>query len=1413
MADRAEVHQLQNRISRLVNDRLTERMKEYFSKIIPEDVLLTIDSLSYDIGEVSWDELEEVIEERFMKALEEDIALRLRLLENPQANVGAGIKSSDIATSKSALLEYFLLTGTMPWWSQSFANIDLENLLDDFYVADRNKLKEMLIRIGKKETVRKRIVNQFSEESIKKIIKAAEHTEAEYIFQSHKEIVEVQKERQLVKIGVTEFHKAVWLFILNYLLAEQSSNFSKKVFIRSNLLQLSATYNIAFHDVLHVFYDALEQEDNPKNYVALQNLIREIVEEETELISSKYLPNEKRETKKGKENVISEGIKLLRYFLNLGTLPHGFEKLSSKELAELLLNAIQSFPVEARKVILAHRSIGFKPIDHLYKLLGAAGIKKVFSLIFPVEERKMSEVAAVLQTLQITNPFVPLTSSELNNVLWQFIFDAVTLSGNTGMSEDSLMAKVVDRLEVQYGSGKFTTWHLLAQALEKAAGSSVQHQQAFKTVEKVVASIIKETGSNASFEIRQQEQMMYPYKEEIALPASAKRMKDVVRYLLQYGSIPWWGEEFYHRPVADMLLTLYQQDKPAFILLFRQAMQSPQMKKRFLDNLPVEIIDDLLNELPQGKTTSLYVKEFFILLNETGMMQYYNNAFIQKKLFAIAADLLADNGYTLLSQSTFYKESIIRLAGFLKIETEDFILRMLEVVSASVNYIEVVKIEETLRVFQTIVRLFKMEVVAKVSLTQVENSLQEKKASLYKTSERRTGEEVINRTNIEEGYIEESSTVETIAIQLQKYLPGINITTQEGATSVSNLIEYFLAWNRLPNTFVQLQEKERAVLLKQLVIYMFRENKARLKDIFVKPSVSVTAAIYIIELFADHKDILQEQVFDHLSQLDIVVTKNEVDENPALIKFQDAEGIEQTQPFSLEEFFISGESNSENVTPALIHKHATYILEYFLRYNKLPDDVSIQAAWKINLLLKEIVIFLFTNDPSYLQELFDKPEIAIEAKLHLYDIFAISNSIVTDKISKMMDVKRENDFIQFLFTSGVIPHLANKNDVGEFVDNYLKSEWKIKKQDNLAWLMASPSFAKIVLEKSGIVALLKFAEHKISWPFSGTSIIQTWFALIQRGIGSSFDREKVLELFKRFNISFISGAIIIRSDEEYTSAFLKFLTDYFKGSAGVIYKTLFNFISAGNNGFDTIELERMKKMLVLLKQKVQQHEELHYIDKQLEAEMAKQLYDAKNDKEKLQAQQEEQDKKREEEKNRALEGEQELLKENKNGFYIRNAGLVLLHPFIETLFKRVGLMEKRKFVTEEARNRAVLLLQYLASNQTEQEEHELVLNKILCNVPLTEPIPVSFTPTELETEVCSELLKVVIDRWPKMKNAKPDGIRGSLILRNGVIRLTEDGWNMKVEQKAYDIILQTLPWAFSFIKTGWMDKPLITEWI
>jgi hypothetical protein len=162
--------------------------------------------------------------------------------------------------------------------------------------------------------------------------------------------------------------------------------------------------------------------------------------------------------------------------------------------------------------------------------------------------------------------------------------------------------------------------------------------------------------------------------------------------------------------------------------------------------------------------------------------------------------------------------------------------------------------------------------------------------------------------------------------------------------------------------------------------------------------------------------------------------------------------------------------------------------------------------------------------------------------------------------------------------------------------------------------------------------------------------------------------------------------------------------------------------------------------------------------------------------------------------------------------YIRNAGLVLLHPFINRFFSMLKLVEKRKFISEEAKEKAVHILQYLIFEKSDMPEFELTLNKILCGIPPVMPVKSSVLLSPEEHDLSISLLKGVIENWAILKNSSVENLRASFLLRDGKLTKEPDGWRLRVEQKGFDVLLKQIPWSYSTVKLPWMNEVIHVDW-
>lgn len=163
--------------------------------------------------------------------------------------------------------------------------------------------------------------------------------------------------------------------------------------------------------------------------------------------------------------------------------------------------------------------------------------------------------------------------------------------------------------------------------------------------------------------------------------------------------------------------------------------------------------------------------------------------------------------------------------------------------------------------------------------------------------------------------------------------------------------------------------------------------------------------------------------------------------------------------------------------------------------------------------------------------------------------------------------------------------------------------------------------------------------------------------------------------------------------------------------------------------------------------------------------------------------------------------------------YPNNCGLVLVAPYLPSLFKSLGMIENSRFKDLESARHGVRLLQYLANKTTDLPWHVLALNRILCGVKpqIQEENP--FQVDSKEEEVIESLISGIIQNWPALGATSIQGFRESFLMRNGTLTLEQDDcWHLKVEPRAFDMLLDSIPWSYSPLKLPWMDRLLYVDW-
>jgi hypothetical protein len=166
---------------------------------------------------------------------------------------------------------------------------------------------------------------------------------------------------------------------------------------------------------------------------------------------------------------------------------------------------------------------------------------------------------------------------------------------------------------------------------------------------------------------------------------------------------------------------------------------------------------------------------------------------------------------------------------------------------------------------------------------------------------------------------------------------------------------------------------------------------------------------------------------------------------------------------------------------------------------------------------------------------------------------------------------------------------------------------------------------------------------------------------------------------------------------------------------------------------------------------------------------------------------------------------------------IANAGLVLASAYLPRLFGAldfVVLDATGRYAWRDPglRDRAVHLLQWLVDERCNAPEPQLALNKLLCGVDPSEPVLASIAPQAAELDAVRTLLRTIQAAWPPLAASSPAALRETFLQRDGVLTRSDTSWQLEVEHKVVDVLLDRLPWGFSMIRHPWMPEELVVDW-
>jgi len=160
--------------------------------------------------------------------------------------------------------------------------------------------------------------------------------------------------------------------------------------------------------------------------------------------------------------------------------------------------------------------------------------------------------------------------------------------------------------------------------------------------------------------------------------------------------------------------------------------------------------------------------------------------------------------------------------------------------------------------------------------------------------------------------------------------------------------------------------------------------------------------------------------------------------------------------------------------------------------------------------------------------------------------------------------------------------------------------------------------------------------------------------------------------------------------------------------------------------------------------------------------------------------------------------------------YIQNAGLILIHPFLKTLFQHCDLFDSKnnRLLNPEL---CAHLLHYIATGKTNAPEYDMAFEKFLCNIPLHQTINRHIKLTRKHKAEAKNVIESVQHNWSAMKKSSVALLQNEFFQRPGKLVIEHD-YTLTVERKTQDILLEKIGWGIGFVKLPWQDQFIFINW-
>lgn len=1447
-------------ISQVLIDLFYEELHDEMDKIfsdptIPPELIITLNQIEIDLGNISKDNLVSAFKSKFITELGQYIKRAIL------TNQGVAKNSIHISAKELELIRYYLRLGTLPWWSSILMN-SLDSIFKKLILSEPVAVKQLVFDEAIDPIPRSRIINQFRDPTIYALFGIISTQPADYYKDYTDNLIAINQQAKITNEGDIKYKKVIQDLTFIYLLDQKGTSINQYKFFKNQIIDLAQKYDIEYFALVQQIYISSQQVLGVKENIRtpIVSLAKTLYEEEILL----------ERTEGNKEEKLKLSQKIVEELLTRGSSSLSHQKIGFTNRDEIFQWLARMIP---KSFVERYRALGkeWAVRDRTINLFDDTSLGVLFEKAAPQKKPLVFEVFEILETIQEEISPINQEYIAFKKVIRHFALELLVFQDLNTMTDVTYFQR-----QIQMFSKKNRVSELeILDIFEEVINQLKSHKRGYR----IIKRLLNQSKQHIDYPHKREKTKKFSNEglsnvfEELKKHYSPQILKRLEKNFIRYLKI-YTDQRNIYLFIVKELQRLTGEDpikiidkKLSFLgedtkrALIQKAHIDKTAKRERMDFVPIDYLIDLLKETP--------LKDWILTLEE-------------KEAKAILIEIIYERGGDLLEMVEQQKYNIY-IPKILAEHLDLVEFRML------IKQFRPEKFHVVLEFFEKMLLIQERWKIGRTSKNQFELFLKEQVIRFIQSGKKEEIEFFVLDKMKQDGllnyknltffrdfidYSEDLWPIQSIAnLILDNGISGGEAIKTIQKNYLQDIVLHYLAHGVIPqwvekglyeietmrlffNTSIKEDNGTFAHQLSEVFanypysprIFEWIENGAELQ--FFKWLEKVPRHHRITDIISELRKSfapqdskkLDKRIFEAIVQYQIWLIPDKKVRISILqhillnegFKMDSNQIIRDEWLFIYE--FLSGRQKQllyeEESLKRSLEKIRKHPLRFYEQLKKIPNPTSklirifqqipkeLLIQWFLMVLDRGIfpvrvknygnlsvqvfkrkgqkkdlerylaifLVYLLFSEPSsnyrikrFFEEVMRLPKEVSSEILELFlkanpsekkSLWTVYSRQVTIGNTYQLPERLKSDWVLFLhyLQYGSIP-LAGDRSIGLDVLRVIV----------LKFLAEAPTFMRIKLHRllrtnvvrKNFSRLLQSVDVPIIMKLIHPDLANDWNELSDLIKKSSLNQSlraslgwmhKMDELESILKV-WVKGSNFLRGTAEIIAPIVKAYAKKERIEANL----LIGLVGAkeGEGGIKVIrELDNLLKIEIKRETKIGQ-----------------------------------------EPNNRVEEEESE-----KTGIHINNAGLALLWPFLGRYFKRLNMIKDGDFISEELRMRGVQLTQYLVTGKTEIEESELALNKLLCGAEKDLVIEYDLDVSSEEIALSASLLQGAIYNWEKMRGTRIETFRQTFLHRGGILRKTEEYFELKVEEKSYDMLLTTLPWNLSMIKLAWMKSRLTVIW-